>query len=76
MSDFYLGNGSKRPKLEDYKKEFGWSGQMYYTIDKIRYEDKQRELKRLKEVNKKASEYCSNLGWGILPASNNNKHKK
>ena len=71
--DFYLGNGSKRPKLEDYRREFGINGQMIYTLDKIRYEQKQYELKRTKEVNKKASKYASALGWGCLPAVENKK---
>ena len=57
MSDYYLGNGNKRPKLADYKREFGWNGGMYYTIDKLRYEQKVRDRKQLKETNKKASEY-------------------
>ncbi len=33
MSDFYLGNGNKRPKLEDYKRAFGVNAQMVYTLD-------------------------------------------
>ena len=69
MSEYYLGNGSRRPRLADYRKEFGFYGHTYYTMDLLRYEQKQAELKRLKEVNKKASEYASGLGWGILPPS-------
>lgn len=76
MSDFYLGNGSKRPKLADYRREFGINGQMIYTLDKIRYEKKQQEVKQLKETNKKASKYASSLSWGILPAVNQKYKKK
>lgn len=76
MTDFYLGNGNKRPKLEDYRREFGINGQIIYILDKIKYERKQRESKRVKEVNKKSSLYASNLGWGILPAIEKEKNKK
>lgn len=75
MNEYYLGNGNKRPKLADYKKEFGWNGGMYYTIDKLRYEQKVRERKQLKEINKKASEYARGLSWGILPSANSVKSK-
>lgn len=60
---YYLGNGNKRPKLADYYKEFGWEGQVYYTIDKINYNKKVQERKRFKETNKKASEYAKKR-WG------------
>lgn len=76
MSDYYLGNGNKRPKLADYKKEFGWNGGMYYTIDKLRYEQKVRDRKQLKETNKKASEYASGLSWGILPSIESVKRRR
>ena len=76
MSDFYLGNGNKRPKLADYKKEFGWNGEMFYTIDKLRYEKKVEEYKKLKETNKKASEYARGLSWGCLPSVDSVKRRK
>jgi len=63
MSDFYLGNGSKRPKRQDYIDKWGWQGQTIYTLDKIRYEQKQQELKRYKETQKKASAYAKKR-WG------------
>lgn len=46
MSDYYLGNGNKRPKLADYQKEFGWCGHMYYTLDKIKYDTRVYERKK------------------------------
>lgn len=67
MADFYLGNGSKRPKRDDYRKEFGINAEVFYRLDKIKYEQKQDSIKSLKETNKKASKYASSLGWGILP---------
>lgn len=76
MEGFYLGNGNKRPKLEDYRREFGINGQMIYTLDKIRYEEKQQRLKETRETNKKASQYAANLGWGSLPAKQNKVSKK
>lgn len=76
MSDYYLGNGSKRPKLADYKKEFGWNGQMFYTIDKLKYDKKVQERKELKETNKKASKYAEKLSWGILPAVESKKQRR
>ena len=76
MSDFYLGNGTRKPRLEDYRREFGIDGQMIYTLDKIRYEQNRRQLKETRETNKKASKYCASLGWGILPAAEIRKKKK
>lgn len=70
MGEYYLGNGTKRPKRSDYMKEFGWNGDMFYTIDKIKYDKKIKERKELKETNKKASKYAQGLSWGILPAVN------
>ena len=32
MSDFYLGNGNKRPKLEDYKRAFGVNAQFFASL--------------------------------------------
>ena len=63
MSNFYLGNGSKRPKLQDYINKWGWQGRTIYTLDKINYDKKQQELKRYKETQKKASEYAKKR-WG------------
>lgn len=76
MSEYFLGNGNKRPKRSDYMEAFGWNGGMYYTIDKLRYENKVQARKELKENNKKASKYASTLGWGILPASSSKRRKK
>lgn len=73
---YYLGHGNKRPKLADYQKEFGWNGYMYYTIDKLKYEQKVRDRKHLEEVNKKASKYFAGLSWGILPSADSVKKKK
>lgn len=54
MSDYYLGNGSKRPKRQDYIERWGWQGHTIYTLDKIRYEKKQQELKQYRENQKKS----------------------
>lgn len=63
MGDYYIGNGSKRPKLQDYNKKYGWQGHTFYTMDKLKYEQKQRDYKTYKENQKKASEYAKNLHW-------------
>ena len=60
MSDFYLGNGSKKPRLKDYLDKWGFRGQMIYTLDKIKYEQRQADWKRYKENQKKASAYAKN----------------
>ena len=76
MSDFYLGNGTRKPRLEDYRREFGIDGQMIYTLDKIRYEQKRRQLKETIETNKKASKYIDSLGWEILQENKTKKKKR
>ena len=53
MSDYYLGNGTKKPKLSDYRKVFGINAQMFYLVDKIRYETKREERKRYEETQKR-----------------------
>ena len=63
MNDYYLGNGSKRPKKQDYLNTFGWYGSTLYTLDKIKYEKKQDEKRKLKETNKKASQHFKNSTW-------------
>lgn len=73
MSDFYLGNGNKRPKLEDYKRAFGVNAQMVYTLDKIRYEQNCRAVKEARENNKKASKHCAVLDCGILSTVKSSK---
>ena len=76
MSDYYLGNGTKKPKLSDYRKVFGINAQMFYLVDKIRYETKREERKRYEETQRKAAEYAATLGWGILPPANTKKKEK
>lgn len=63
MSEFYLGNGSKRPKESDYRKKWGWQGGLMYICDKLKYEQKQQALKQFKQNQKKASEYAKKM-WG------------
>ena len=60
---WYLGNGSKKPKKQDYMKEFGWQGEMFWRIDKINYEKKQDERKKMNYTNKKASQHFKNRSW-------------
>ena len=69
MRDYYLCNGVKMPKFSEYQKKFGINANTFYTVDKLRFKANRLENKRIKEVNKKASEYASKTGWGMLPPS-------
>lgn len=62
-NSYYLGNGNKRPRLADYKREFGWNGHTFYTLDLLKYEQKREAYKTYKENQKKASEYAKKR-WG------------
>lgn len=60
---YYLGNGSRMPKRADYMKEFGWSGDMYYTLDKLNYQKALAARKEAKENNRRAAEHCFRLDY-------------
>lgn len=57
--EYYLGNGSKKPKLADYNKKFGVMGSLYYTADNLKYIQKINDKKQFKENDKKAREKIS-----------------